>query len=84
MSKSTSTVHVIQVKVKPNARVSILEEVSPGVWIARLMSPPVPKPVDPTPAACAAKAIGKDGKPATGAAKDAFVTRCVIDAKAVQ
>jgi uncharacterized protein len=32
---------VIQVKVKPNARVSVLEETSPGVWLARLKSPPV-------------------------------------------
>jgi uncharacterized protein len=32
---------VIQVKVKPNARVSVLEEQSPGVWAAQLKSPPV-------------------------------------------
>lgn len=32
---------LIQVKVKPNARHSILEEVSPGVWLAQLKSPPV-------------------------------------------
>jgi uncharacterized protein (TIGR00251 family) len=32
---------VIQVKVKPNARVSVLEEQSPGVWLAQLKSPPV-------------------------------------------
>jgi uncharacterized protein (TIGR00251 family) len=32
---------VIQVKVKPNSRVSILEESTSGVWLARLKSPPV-------------------------------------------
>ena len=32
---------VIQVKVKPGARVSVLEETSPGVWLAQLKSPPV-------------------------------------------
>jgi len=32
---------VIQVKVKPNARVSVLAEESPGVWSAQLKSPPV-------------------------------------------
>jgi uncharacterized protein (TIGR00251 family) len=31
----------LQVKVKPNARVSALEETSPGVWLAQLKSPPV-------------------------------------------
>jgi hypothetical protein len=31
----------IQVKVKPNARVSELEELSDGSWVARLKSPPV-------------------------------------------
>ncbi len=31
----------LQVKVKPNARVSSLEEVTPGVWLAQLKSPPV-------------------------------------------
>jgi uncharacterized protein (TIGR00251 family) len=31
----------IQVKVKPNARVSILEEVGGGPWLAQLKSPPV-------------------------------------------
>jgi uncharacterized protein (TIGR00251 family) len=31
----------IQVKVKPNARVSILEEVGSGLWLAQLKSPPV-------------------------------------------
>jgi len=36
-----STVRVIQVKVKPNARASVLEETSPGVWHAELKSPPV-------------------------------------------
>ncbi len=32
---------MIQVKVKPNARASLLEETSPGVWNAQLKSPPV-------------------------------------------
>jgi hypothetical protein len=34
-------VTTIQVKVKPNARVSTLERGSDGVWLARLKSPPV-------------------------------------------
>ena len=32
---------VIQVKVKPNARASVLEAQGPGVWAAQLKSPPV-------------------------------------------
>jgi uncharacterized protein (TIGR00251 family) len=32
---------IIQVKVKPNARVSALEEVASGPWFAQLKSPPV-------------------------------------------
>ena len=32
---------IIQVKVKPNARVSTLEEVDKGSWLAQLKSPPV-------------------------------------------
>ncbi|NPC56038.1 DUF167 domain-containing protein [Caenimonas soli] len=35
------SIKVIQVKVKPNARVSALEEQSPGVWLAQLKSPPI-------------------------------------------
>ena len=31
----------IQVKVKPNARVSELEDSGDGTWIARIKSPPV-------------------------------------------
>jgi len=31
----------IQVKVKPNARVSTLERGDDGLWLARLKSPPV-------------------------------------------
>lgn len=31
----------IQVKVKPNARSSGLEELSDGTWLARVASPPV-------------------------------------------
>jgi uncharacterized protein (TIGR00251 family) len=36
-----STGKTIQVRVKPNARASILVEESPGVWSAQLKSPPV-------------------------------------------
>jgi len=36
-----SGIRIIQVKVKPNARASVLEETSPGVWHAELKSPPV-------------------------------------------
>jgi uncharacterized protein YggU (UPF0235/DUF167 family) len=32
---------VIVVKVKPNSRVSLLEQLAGGVWIAQLRSPPV-------------------------------------------
>jgi uncharacterized protein len=32
---------MIQVKVKPNARVSVLEPTEAGGWLARLKSPPV-------------------------------------------
>jgi uncharacterized protein len=32
---------IIQVRVKPNARVSKLEEVGDGAWLALLKSPPV-------------------------------------------
>jgi len=31
----------IQVRVKPNAQDSSLEEVTPGQWLARVKSPPV-------------------------------------------
>lgn len=41
MSASNGNVKMIQVKVRPRARVSLLEETSPGVWLARLKSPPV-------------------------------------------
>ena len=33
-------------------------------------------------ASCDAKAVGKDGKPLAGAAKDAFMKKCEADAKA--
>jgi uncharacterized protein (TIGR00251 family) len=36
-----SAMRIIQVKVKPNARVSGLQEVSDGPWLAQLKSPPV-------------------------------------------
>ena len=32
---------MIQVKVKPNARQSVIEETSGGAWLAQLKSPPV-------------------------------------------
>ena len=32
---------VIQVKVKPNARASVLEQLADGTWLAQLKSPPV-------------------------------------------
>jgi uncharacterized protein (TIGR00251 family) len=32
---------VIQVKVKPNARTSVLEQKEDGTWMAQLRSPPV-------------------------------------------
>lgn len=32
---------VVQVKVKPNSRVSLLEEQPDGTWLAQLKSPPV-------------------------------------------
>ena len=32
---------VIQVKVKPNSRVSVLEEREDGIWLAQVKSPPV-------------------------------------------
>ena len=35
------TARVIRVKVKPNSRVSALEEMEDGTWLAQLRSPPV-------------------------------------------
>lgn len=32
---------IIQVKVKPNARVSALEQLSDGTWLAHVKAPPV-------------------------------------------
>jgi uncharacterized protein (TIGR00251 family) len=32
---------VIQVKVKPNARASALEQAADGTWLARIKAPPV-------------------------------------------
>jgi uncharacterized protein len=34
-------VTTLQVKVRPNARVSLLEETSPGMWLAQIKAPPV-------------------------------------------
>jgi uncharacterized protein (TIGR00251 family) len=31
----------LQVKVKPNARVSVLQQAADGTWLAQLKSPPV-------------------------------------------
>ena len=41
LSTGASSVKVIQIKVKPGARTSLLEEQSTGVWIAKLKSPPI-------------------------------------------
>ncbi len=38
---SKRAMRIIQVKVKPNARVSMLEEAGNGPWLAHLKSPPV-------------------------------------------
>ena len=35
------TTRLIKVKVKPNARVSLLEEKADGTWLAQIKSPPV-------------------------------------------
>ena len=35
------TARVIQVRVKPNSRVSALEETADGTWLAQIKSPPV-------------------------------------------
>jgi uncharacterized protein len=40
-SSTPMSLTTLQIKVKPNARVSLLEESSPGVWLAQLKSPPV-------------------------------------------
>lgn len=41
MTRGTGAATVIQVKVKPNARVSQIEEPADGVWLAQLKSQPV-------------------------------------------
>ena len=43
MKPSTREVHVtvISVKVKPNARASVLAQLEGGAWLAQLRSPPV-------------------------------------------
>ena len=41
VESNLGAVKVIQVKVKPSARVSVLAKESPGVWSAQLKSPPV-------------------------------------------
>ena len=32
---------VIQIKVKPNSRASVLEQMADGTWVAQIKSPPV-------------------------------------------
>jgi len=32
---------IIEIKVKPNARISVLERIENGIWRAQLKSPPV-------------------------------------------
>ena len=34
-------VRIIQIKVKPNSRTSLLEQNDDGTWLARIKSPPV-------------------------------------------
>jgi uncharacterized protein len=41
MAKGSSAAMVIQVKVKPNARASLIEESTDGVWLAQLKSQPI-------------------------------------------
>lgn len=41
MTGTRVPITVIEVKVKPNARVSVLERVEGGAWRAQLKSPPV-------------------------------------------
>lgn len=41
LGKPKKNAKTIQVKVKPNARVSLLEEGENGLWLALLKSPPV-------------------------------------------
>jgi uncharacterized protein len=41
MAKGSSAAMVIQVKVKPNARASLIEETTEGVWLAQLKSHPI-------------------------------------------
>lgn len=33
--------HIIQIKVKPNSRASLLEQKEDGTWLAQIKSPPV-------------------------------------------
>lgn len=41
MSKGKSGLQTLQVKVKPNARASALEQQEDGSWLAQLKSPPI-------------------------------------------
>jgi uncharacterized protein len=41
MAKGSNAALVIQVRVKPNARVSLIEETTDGVWLAQLKSQPI-------------------------------------------
>jgi uncharacterized protein (TIGR00251 family) len=52
-------VNTIQVKVKPNARVSVLEQQADGSWLAQLKSPPVDGKANEELIALVAKQFGK-------------------------
>ena len=41
MSLEHAEMKVIQIKVKPNSRVSLLEQRDDGMWLAQIKSPPV-------------------------------------------
>jgi uncharacterized protein len=52
-------VKTIQVKVKPNARVSALEQQADGSWLAQLKSPPVDGKANEELVALVAKHFGR-------------------------
>ncbi|HJT66122.1 MAG TPA: DUF167 domain-containing protein [Pyrinomonadaceae bacterium] len=52
------TARVIQVKVKPNSRVSTLEQVEDGTWLAQIKSPPVDSKANEELIALVAKQFG--------------------------
>jgi len=59
MTKGTGTATVIQVKVKPNARVSQIEEAADGVWLAQLKSQPIDGKANEELIALVAKRFGR-------------------------